>query len=251
MTNPPSKVEARPVGYEKIDPKDYLVIDHESLSGEDFSGRKYQKLTATGSRFEGCRFEKMRLGNASFGAGKETSEYIECSFDGTSVRYVGGGYERFVRCTFHNVDLREWYGWSTELIDCSFSGRLRGGIFSGAVREDDQSIVRRRMNEFHGNDFSGMSLEDVGFRNGIDLSQQKLPSGPGYLYLPDAELAVRRARADVITWRDLERRREAMILINNLEEDIRNGQKQLFLRLDDYEKATRDVDEAVFALLRG
>lgn len=251
MTNPPFKVEARVVGHKKIDPKSSRMVEREALRGVDFSGAKYRMFTAVGSRFEACRFEKMRLGNFAYGAGTEPTEYIDCSFDGLRADYMGGGCARFERCTFYNVDLRDWLGWATELIDCIFSGRLRGGIFSGTVREDKRGFVGRSRNEFRGNDFSEMKLENVDFRDGIDLTQQKLPSGPEYLYLPDAEEAVRRARADVITWRNLERRREAMILINNLEEDVRNGQEQLLLRLDDYEKATRDVDEAVFALLRG
>lgn len=251
MKIPPLEVKVRTKGYVKIDPKDRRLIDHETLRGVDFLSGKYQQFTSVGSRFEGCNFKKMRIENASFGAGKETSEYISCNFDGLRVRYMHGGYTRFVRCTFRNVDLREWYAWSTELIDCVFSGRLRGGIFSGTIPEDDQSVVRRRKNEFHGNDFSAMRLEGVDFRGGVDLSQQKLPNGPEYLYLPDAEAAVRRARSDVITWCDLDKRREAMLLVKVLEEEIQNGQKQLLLRLEDYGKSTREVNEAVFALLRG
>lgn len=249
MTNPPFKVEARLVGRVKINPNDRQLIDRENFKNANFSGLKYRQLTVVGSRFEACSFENLRITNAIFGTGAELSEYIDCSFDGSRM-YMMGDNARFVNCTFRNVDLREWFGWSTELIGCTFSGRLRKAIFSGTVREEMQEYVRRKKNEFLGNDFSAMKLEDVGFRNGIDLSRQKLPAGPEYLYLPDAESAVRHARADVITWGDLDKRREAMVLINNLEEDIRNGQEQLFLRLDDYEKSTREVDEAVFALLR-
>ncbi len=250
-TPPPIEVKVRSKGYVKVDPNDRQMIEHERLSGADFSGRKYSMLTAVGARFEGCNFEKLRLGNFAYGAGKELSEYVDCNFDGLRVDFMGGGYARFVRCTFHNVNLREWYSWSTELIDCTFSGRLRGGIFSGTVREDDRSFVRRKKNEFRGNDFSEMALEDVAFRNGIDLSLQKLPNDPGYLYLPDADAAIRRARADIITWRDLKLRQEAMAMIRTLEFEASNGQRQLLLHLGNYEKSTREVDEAVFALLRG
>lgn len=251
MKDHPSKVEARVVGYEKIDPNKFLSFENKELRREDFSEKRLEQFGSIGSRFISCRFEKMRVDNVLFGAGKELSEYIECSFDGLRFRSGFGGFARFVRCSFLNVDLRDWFCTSTEIIECTFSGRLRKAIFSGVVREDARSFIRREYNEFHGNDFSEMKLEDVAFRNGIDLTKQKLPKDLGYLYLPEAEAAVRRARAQVITWRDLDKRREAMVLINILEEDIRNGQEQLFLRLDDYEKSTREVDEAVFALLRG
>lgn len=251
MTTPPFKIEARVTGHEVIDPKKYISIEREERRGDNFSGKDLEQFGSVGSRFISCSFEKMRIESVLFGAGKEVSEYIDCSFDGLRFRTSFGGYARFLRCSFRNVNLRDWFCFSsTELIDCTFSGRLRKAIFSGAVRDEDRDFVGRDRNEFRGNDFSEMKLEDVDFRNGIDLSLQKLPTGPEYLYLNDAEASVRRARAEVITWNDLDRRRQAMILIKSLEEDIRNGQRQLFLRLDDYGKSIREVYGAVFNILR-
>jgi hypothetical protein len=90
----------------------------------------------------------------------------------------------------------------------------------------------------------------VSFRTGIDLTQQRLPSGPEYLYLPVAAVAVQRARAEVVQWDDLDRRREAMVFINILEEDVAKGQRQLLLRLDDHSALRKDAVEGVFTLLR-
>jgi hypothetical protein len=251
MKIPPIEIKVRDRGRVRVDPNDDLIFKNEDIRDVDFSGLKCKRIAVINTRFERCHFEKLKLNEFSFGAGRETSEYFDCSFDEMRVHNMGSGYARFVRCTFGNVDLREWYGWGTELIDCTLSGRLRGGIFSGTVREDSQSFLRRKHNAFHGNDFSGMALEDVAFRNGIDLSLQKLPNEPGYLYLPEAEASIRRARADVITWRDLKLRQEAMAMIQTLEFEASNGQRQLLLHLGNYEKSTREVDEAVFALLRG
>jgi hypothetical protein len=88
---------------------------------------------------------------------------------------------------------------------------MRHSFFNGTVPEDQRAFVGRERNEFRGNDFSGMKLEDVSFRIGIDLTQQCLPSGPEYLYLPEAAVAVQRARTEVVQWDDLDRRREAMV----------------------------------------
>lgn len=43
---------------------------------------------------------------------------------------------------------------------------------------------------------------DVAFRTGIDLTKQRLPAGDEYVYLEDAESAVRRARIAFNAWDD-------------------------------------------------
>lgn len=242
--------ESHSVGKARIGENQRLVLDHERLHGADFSGRKLVQFSAAGSRLDACRFDKAKIEDASFGAGQETSEYVECSFDGVRIRFGPGGYSRFVRCSFRDVDLRDWFCFTVELIDCTFSGRLRKGFFNGTVPEDKRAVAGRERNEILGNDLSAMTLIDVGFRTGIDLTEQKLPSGPDYVYVPEAAEAVQRARASVIGWDDLSLRQPAMTLINVLEEDVAAGQRQLFLRPADYGKLGKDAVDAVMALLR-
>lgn len=91
---------------------------------------------------------------------------------------------------------------------CTFSGRLRKAVFNGTVPHDTRAMLGREHNEFGGNDFAAMDLLDVAFRTGIDLSKQRLPSGPEYLYLPAAADAIQRARAEVLGWHDLDLRRQ-------------------------------------------
>jgi hypothetical protein len=243
----------RVVGRGKIDPKKSVVLSREKLREADFSGRRLEYFSSEASRLEACRFDKARIESASFGAGRAPSEYLECSFDGARIRFGPGGFARFVRCSFRDVDLRDWFCFAVELVDCVFTGRLRHSFFNGTVPEDQRAFVGRKGNEFRGNDFSGMKLEDVSFRTGIDLTQQRLPSGPEYIYLPDPATAVQRARAEVVHWDDLDRRREAMVFINGLEEDVEKGQRQLLLRPDDYSRLPKDAKDAledVFTLLR-
>jgi hypothetical protein len=244
------EIRARVVGRAKIDPEKSVVLSREKLHGADFSGRRLEYFSSEASRLEACRFEKVRIESASFGAGRAPSEYLECSFDGARIRFGPGGFARFVRCSFCDVDLRDWFCFAVELVDCVFTGRMRHSFFNGTVPEDQRVFVGRERNEFRGNDFSGMKLEDVSFRTGIDLTQQRLPSGPEYLYLPVAAVAVQRARAEVVQWDDLDRRREAMVFINILEEDVAKGQRQLLLRLDDHSALRKDAVEGVFTLLR-
>ena len=56
---------------------DRLTFEHAVVRGEDFSGRRLRYMGMVGSRFERCRFEGMRIGEAAFGAGVEQSQYVE------------------------------------------------------------------------------------------------------------------------------------------------------------------------------
>lgn len=236
-----------------IDESHCVVLDHDELRGADFSGRKLVQFSSVGSILEACRFDKTKIEDASFGSGREMSEYIECSFDGARIRFGPGGYTRFVRCSFRDVDLRDWFCFTVELIDCIFSGQLRKAFFNGSVPEEKRGNAGRERNEFRGNDFTAMELIDVTFRSGIDLAQQRLPSGPDYLYLPDAAATLQRARAEVMHWGDLDLRQPAFAILNSLEEEQAGGQRQLLLRSKDYagdSNIRKDAVDAVFALLQ-
>jgi len=154
-----------------------LVFDHEELDGSDFSGRHLDQFVSIGSRFQSCRFAKMRIDDGSFGAGRETSEYLDCTFDGSMIRSAVGGNYRFVRCSFRNIDLRDWFCFCVEVVDCVFTGTLRKVVFNGTVPKDQRKDAGRERNRFEGNDFSGAVLIDVDFRTGIDLHRQKFPPG--------------------------------------------------------------------------
>jgi hypothetical protein len=262
------KWHARVVGQTDLPPEDQrLVLDHVKLSGQDYSNRELWQLCVIGSRLENCRFDGLRVPKsyASFGEGTEQSEYINCSFDGAKI-YITSGYARFVNCSFRNVDLRDWRCLTTELVDCTFSGTLRTAIFHGRVPEDKlvvlgreidhRKTLGREVNEFRGNDFEAMDLIDVSFRTGIDLTQQRLPTGPQYVYLPDAAKSLTRVRSELAEWDGSpESRQAALRMVNRwLEEDvIRDGQRQLFRREKDLygiPGIPRDAVDKVFALLR-
>lgn len=249
------RVEARVVG--KIDMSRYedIVLKHERLRGVDYSGRTVDGFCAVGSRLEGCRFNNFRVRSCPcFGAGREMSEFVDCSFDGAHLDMGSGGCARFVRCSFRNVVLRDWRCDRVEMIDCVFSGRIKTAIFNGTVPVEERSFLHRERNEFHGNDFSGVDLIDVAFRRGIDLTQQRLPAGPQYLYLPDAAAALEPTESNIVGWQEGKQRQTAMAFIRGLCEDVRGGgQRQLLLRADNYypyASLSREAIDKVFALLR-
>jgi hypothetical protein len=234
----------------RISDGDELVLDHAELAGSDFSSRKLARYGSIGSILRSCQFDGARIKMASFGAGTEMSHYIDCSFDGARITFAPGGYARFVRCSFRNVDLRDWFCFGVEMVDCVFTGHLRKAAFNGTVPEDKQAVIGRTRNEWRGNDFSGMDLVDVAFRTGIDLTLQCLPSGGDYLYLPDAAGTIERAKSAVLDSSDDSVRDAAIRLIKILEYALTGGQRQLLLRRSTYKSMPRTVVDAVFDTLQ-
>jgi hypothetical protein len=245
------RFEARSIGKAIISDDQRVVLDHVHLKGEHYVNRKLVQFCTIGSRLEQCRFDNMRIKDTQFGSGRAMSEFIDCSFDGSRMD-GGGGITRFVHCSFRNVDLRHWLCLTAEFIDCVFTGHLRKCIFNGTVCEQDRQWIGRYRNEFSGNDFSAADLVEVDFRTGIDLTKQRLPSGTEYLYLPDPTPVIERARAEVLGWLDFEHRRSALIMLKTMEEQIADGQPQLFLRASDhyaYSAIPRDAVDNLFAFL--
>jgi hypothetical protein len=246
------RIEARSKGHITIPDDQRVVLDHARLHGEDYSGRTLWQFASIGSHLHACNFDQTKIRSAAFGSGRETSEFVECTFDGARMNMGPGGFSRFVRCSFHNVTIRNWICFAVEMIDCKFSGRLETAIFNGTVPEDKRAIIGRASNAFHGNDFSAMDLRDVTFRTGIDLTKQILPSGKDYLFLPYAAAAVSQAKSRVVGWNDEEMRRAAMAIIQGLEYELLGGQQQLLLRVSDRDGISGIPQKAVdglFALL--
>lgn len=207
----------------------------------------------------------------AFSAGFDASEYVDCSFDGARFPSVIAGFSRFVRCSFRDVDIKGLGDDHLELVDCVFTGKLRASVFWGAAPQPEaekryqsdlrffaregrpepagyRELARRPSNEFHGNDFSGAELIDVSFR-GIDLVRQRLPTGDGYLYLPDAGAAINRA-LEMIGDRP-EGPEVEKFLRGTLGRELSSSQRQLHLRQADFgEKGTDQRTVTAFALLR-
>jgi len=237
-------------------PEDPLVfLDHVTQHGTDYSGRKLRMFTSVGSRFENCTFNKATVLDFRFGAGMEQSEYINCSFDHARLD-VGGGFARFVECSFQNADIRNWICFAVEMIDCMFSGTLRQVIFNGTVPAEKRQFVGREHNEFRGNNFSALKLMDVTFRTGIDLTKQRLPSSPDYIYLSDPAPVLARSRQALVEdlTLDPDIRQSALGMVGRMQETVNKGQKQLFIRPENYyfhaSGGSRAYLELVFSFLR-
>ncbi|MFI6780624.1 hypothetical protein [Micromonospora sp. NPDC050276] len=251
-----------------------LIVEHEEFVGVDFSRQGLTGLVGVGARFERCRFDGLRFQDVALGSGMELSQFVECSFDGALLT-GGAGYSRFVGCTFRDAEIRDLTASYLELIDCVFTGRIRSTTFWGAPPPGSaerfasnlaflarqgraeppgyRALALRESNEFHGNDFSAADLVDTAFRYGVDLTRQRLPSGPDYLYVPNAEAALHRALslladrpADDVNAR-VERSLRRM-----LDREVGNGQRQLLFREANYKSrgALKPQDRLMFELMR-
>ncbi|GGN59192.1 hypothetical protein GCM10010112_13870 [Actinoplanes lobatus] len=232
-----------------------ISVDHEHVVGADYSGLSLVKFSAQGSTFEKCTFDRIKVGDASFGAGTEQSVYAGCSFDRAALTFLGN-FVRFTGCTFHNARFVRPSADYLEFVDCTFTGRITGLTLNGAP-PDGQSwyegslrsfarqgrpepagyreLVLRERNQIRGNDFTGAELVKVSFRFGVDLSAQKLPAGDDYVYVPDAEAAVERALAALADDASEVATKARRFLERALRPEIGYGQRQLLLRPKDFE----------------
>lgn len=241
----------RKTGHIPINEDEHVVISGEQLSGANFSGRHLEQFSAEDCRLEACRFDGAVIESASFGAGRRVSEYVGCSFDGATLRMGPGGYARFVNCSFSETRIERWFCFAVELVDCTFSGRLAKVVFNGTVPDDKRVVTGRSVNEFEGNDFSAARFVDVGFRTGIDLTRQRLPDGPEYVYLDAASDQVKRARIAFNAWADAGAKSRARGVLAVMEEDVAGGQHQMLIRVDDFPKANRSAVSDLLAAARG
>jgi hypothetical protein len=242
----------RRVGRIQISGQDRVVLSNQQLVAQDFRGLDLLQFSAEGARLERCAFDGSVIESGSFGAGRATSEYVDCSFSDAKIHMGPGGYARFVDCTFENVAIDNWFCFAVELVGCTFSGQLRKAVFNGCVPPEKRDVAGRATNQFEGNDFSRVKLVDVAFRTGIDLSKQRLPSGQEYTFLADAPSAVRRARIAFNALDDQEAKKRVRGVLAVMEEDVAAGQGQLLIRVDDYPRASRSsIRQLLHAALDG
>ncbi len=156
-----------------VDPN-FLRKSHRKV---DWSGTRFDNFIPVGCTFESCLFEGCTFFHACFGGGLEDSSYTNCSFDRSTIHATAPGIARFISCSFLDVEIVEFLGHAIEMIDCKFSGVMRGVFFNGEVHPLVYPGLARKRNRFEGNDFSAARFGDVCFRTGIDLSRQKLPAG--------------------------------------------------------------------------
>ena len=227
-------INVRSKGKANMDPNDFLTIKNEKLKNADFSNKKLVRFCAVDSIFENCNFEKMRLECLSAGAGPGYSEYINCSFDGSKIKMFTPGHARFINCTFRKTILNDMFSFEADFINCVFSGKMKGIVINGSVPKEMRLALGREKNEIYGNDLSGVEMDDVGFRTGVDLSQQKLPDSDDYLYLPNPTIILNQVKEIIMNeWPDSEMKKYALTDIQCTQDDVAEGQNQILFNRND------------------
>lgn len=238
----------------EVDRSRDILLKDLNFVGTDFSAiARNVSFTSIGCVFESCDFGRMRSRSVSFGGGTKPSRYVQCKFDGSKLINLSVGLARFEQCSFLNVDIEGLFTHAAEFVDCTFSGKLRRSVFFGrvcGVYEKDVDGLKRAINEFRGNDFSSMQFIDVDFRAGVDLTLQRLPSGDNYLYLENAEEKLSNLREKYVLQPASERRREVFDFLQSVEEEVRNGQRDLFLCKDSLPPMSRGTIDAIWEDLR-
>jgi len=211
------------------------LIRDEVLEDRDLSGRVVDDLIVVNARLTRCDLRGLRVRHdASLGAGMQRSWYDSCVFDGSRLRMGSAGRATFTNCSFRDVSISTWECTAVSLIDCTFTGRLRGCSFFARVPDDYPPALERITNEIRGNDFSGCMLTQVYFDAGVDLARQRLPTGPEYFLLPDAPAALDAVRAEMAGWTDQDRGLGERLLTAMFDRYVRRGQTQIFGRRSEY-----------------
>jgi len=231
-----------------------VAFEAVAVSDVSFAGMRFEKLSVRGGCvFSGCDFSRVRSRYMSYlSANLHQAVYRDCRFDRADLRDFRPEAARFERCTFDGARLDGWRSDLAEFVECHFAGKVRNVRFWGRPYGilAEELGVDRPVNEFRGNDFRQAELIDVSFVMGIDLDAQRWPEGPAYLRLDRLGERVRRARAEVIRWTDLEARRDALIMLEVLQEGtVDQDQDDLFMRRADLGRSYRETAERVWDLL--
>jgi len=244
-------IQVKSKGTVSLDLSRDVFVKHEKVIQGSFSGLKKGSFGSLGCTFEHCDFRKMRPSQIVFASGREQSRYISCIFDGSRFDHIIAGQSRFESCSFRNVVLNRLFTHAAEFINCTFSGVIKSSVFFGKVTGNYSEDTERRTNEFLDNDFADAQFVDVGFREGVDLSRQKLPSGSEYVYLRDAAKTLHELRNRYVQATHSPRREAVFRFLKYPEEEVEAGQTQLLLCKSSEVNLDAGAVDAIWEELRG
>lgn len=216
-----------------------VLLQRATIGDVDFSRATFDRLAPSGCTFVSCDFRKATLDRRlqPLFKARQRNTFRECRFDGADLGSIDPGASRFERCTFDGADLQGWNAVVAEFVDCQFAGRVSHVRFYGRPWGPSAAEIDppRTANEFRGNDFRGAELVDVAFLMGIDISKQRWPEGDDYVRLDRIHQRLTRGRSEILRWKDLEARGEALEMVQSLS----------FLYMQQNEVVARRVEPSV------
>ncbi|MGH2377179.1 MAG: pentapeptide repeat-containing protein [Candidatus Limnocylindria bacterium] len=230
-----------------------VLLQRATLANVDFGRASFDRMAPSGCLFLSCDFRKARLDRRMLPIfkAKRRNIFRECRFDGADMRAIDPGSSRFERCTFDGADMGGWTAATAEFVDCHFAGRLGHVRFYGKPWGPGADLLepRRTANDFSGNDFRGAELVDVAFLMGIDIGKQRWPEGDEYVRLDRIHQRLTRGRTDILRWKDLEARGQALQMFQSLS-FLYMQQNDVVARRDDPEtSASPEVQARVWDAL--
>lgn len=230
-----------------------VLLHRVVVSDVDLARAKFDRLVPSGCTFVRCDFRGAALDRrlSPLFRSREQNVFRECRFDGTDLRAIDPSGSRFEACIFDAADLRGWNATMAEFVDCHFAGRLERVRFHGRPwgAGADDLLPARTVNAFRGNDFSEVELIDVAFVMGIDIEKQRWPQSREYVRLDRVHQRLTRGHQEILRWKDLETRSEAMAMLRDLSLLYRQ-QNDVIARRSDPRRATApEVQDKVWATL--
>jgi uncharacterized protein YjbI with pentapeptide repeats len=230
-----------------------VLLHRVIVSDVDLSRAKFDRMVPSGCTFVRCDFRTAALDRrlSPLFKAREQNVFRECRFDGADLRSIDPGPSRFEACVFDGADLRGWTPMLAEFVDCHFAGRLERVRFHGRPwgAGADDILPRRDANAFRGNDFSAAEMIDVAFVMGIDLAQQRWPDGREYIRLDRIHQRLTRGHQEILHWKDLESRSEAMAMMRELSLLYRQQNDVIARRSDPRRVAVPEVQDRVWSTL--
>lgn len=220
-----------------------IEIIKKRLKSESFSGKKVSKFVAVECEFVDCSFQNMNIKDICFGGGSKPTRYVNCTFDNTTFSSNAPGLARFESCSFKNVTVGKLFCVDVEFIECVFSGEIKQGNFVGIHREIDGTS---KVNEFKDNDFTGLTLGDVGFM-GIDLTLQKFPQSRALTIITDVSSFLSSAKAEIENITDTSTYDAAVKVLTIMEMESDGGNNQLLVDKSSYPQKLQEAVELVLS----
>lgn len=196
-----------------------VLLQRATIADVDLSRATFDRIAPSACTFVRCDFRTASLDRRlqPLFKARRRNVFRDCRFDGADLRSIDPGGSRFERCMFDGADLHGWSAVAAEFVECHFAGKIEHVRFYGRPwGQTADFLPHRTVNEFRGNDFRGVELVDVVFLTGIDVGKQRWPEGDEYIHLDRIHQRLTRGRAEILRWKDLEARGEALQMVQSL-----------------------------------
>lgn len=230
-----------------------ISVGRAGLANVDFRKARFDRFQLAVANFMACDFRGLQLDGrfqSLFGT-RPRSVFTQCKFDGADLRQISPEGTRFERCSFDDARLDGWTPARAEFVECRFAGKITRVTFTGRPAGPGSTRIdpARTKNEFRGNDFRDAQLIDTVFALGIDLSQQRWPTGDDYIRLDKFPRRLEAARGDILAWDASEMRTAALAMLQSLAQRWQDQRDIIALRISPAVSASPRVQNRVWDAL--